>query len=175
MSGTADRRARVRAMGARRSGLRVLAATLATTMLLGVVAQAPAQSGYEEPTRKQWVRQADRICEKPYKRGNRLVDRFGERAEEERWVPAGRLLVRLSKLILGVTDRVAELPRPPDDAEAIQTYIDGEEKGAGLFKDAGRMLKREKVRRAAKLLDRADRIVTRSQKAVKGFGLRECI
>jgi hypothetical protein len=167
---------RLPGMGGMRSGvLRLIVAAIAAAVLLGVAAQAAAQGGYEEPTRKQWVRQADRICEQPYKEGNRIVDRFRELAERERWVPAGRLLMRLGKLVLGVTDRVGELARPPADDEAIQTYLGGEERGAELLKEAGQVLRRKKVRQAAKLLDRSDRIVTRSHKAVDDFGLRECI
>jgi hypothetical protein len=152
-------------------------ASLAVALVLAplLLSSASFGQGYEEPTRKQWVREADNVCEKPYQRGNRLVDRFAKRADRERWVPAGRILVRLSKLILGVVERVGELDRPPADEEAILKWLDAEERGAELFKEAGRKLKREKVRRAAKLLDRSDRIVTKGQKAVKGFGLRECV
>jgi hypothetical protein len=161
-------------MGGRRSAASVAALVIAAALLGGVVAQAAAQ-GYEEPTRRQWVREADMICEKPYKRGNRLINRFEELADRERWAPAGRLLIRVGKLVLGVVDQVAEVPRPPADAGAIQKYLDGEERGAELFKKAGRELVRKEVRQAARLLDRSDRIVTRSHKAVDDFGLKECI
>jgi hypothetical protein len=152
------------------------APALVVLCLLSLLVPAGAAAqGYEEPTRKQWVRDADEICERPYRRGNQIVDRFAKRAERERWVPAGKLLIRLGTLVLGVTDKVGELPRPAEDVEAIQTYLDGEERGAELFREAGRVLKRKKVRQAAKLLDRSDRIVTRSHKAVADFGLKECV
>jgi hypothetical protein len=153
-------------------GASILAAGVALSLAMSTMALG---QGYEEPTRKQWVRQADRICEDPYQRGNRLVDRFGDRTERERWVPAGEILVRLSKLILNVTDRVGELPRPSADVDAIQKYLDGEQRGAELFKEAGRVLKRKKVREAARLLDRSDRVVTRGHEAVDDFGLKKCI
>jgi hypothetical protein len=138
---------------------------------------AASGQGYEdpEPTRREWVRQADDICEEPYRKGNRLVDEFEKLAKKERWARAGGILIRLGKIVLRVVDEVAELPRPPADAKEIRTFLEGEERGAELFKKAGRALKREKVREAARRLDRSERIVTRSQKSVKNFGLRECI
>jgi hypothetical protein len=151
----------------------VAALTLTISLALsGTAAAAPR--GYEEPTREEWVRQADRICEQPYKRGNRLVDRFEKLAERERWGPAGRILNRLGKIVLRVTDEVEELARPPADDEAIQVFVDGEQRGARLHKKAGRVLKREKVRKAAKLLDRSDRASTQAHRAVEDFGLRHC-
>jgi hypothetical protein len=150
----------------------VVVAVLALSLATSPVALG---QGYEETTRKQWVREADDICEGPYERGNRLVDRFRKRADRGKWEPAGDILLRLSRLVLGVVERVGELDRPPADDAAIQRWLDAEERGAELFKKAGKYLKREKVQRAVKLLERSDRIVTKGQKAVKDFGLRECI
>ncbi len=147
-------------------------ALLVLPLLLSSVAIG---GGYEEPTRRQWVRQADDICEKPYKRGNKLVDKFSKRADNERWGPAGEILIQLSKIVHGVIERVAELDSPPADTRPINRWLSAEDRGAHLFEEAGRKLKREKVRKAAKLLDKSDRIVTKGQKQVKDFGLRKCI
>ena len=158
-----------------RAGWTSIAAIAVALSTAAPLALGQGYDGEEPPTRKQWVRQADRICEDPFKRGNRLVDRFAKRADNERWGPAGEILIRLSKLVRRVVDRVSELEPPPADADEIETWLDAEERGAKLFKEAGRELKREKLRRAAKLLERSDKVVTKGHKAVKGFGLKECV
>ena len=162
--------------------LRIRLAAIAVAILVMSLVSSPLAlgqgsvgQGYEETTRKQWVREADDVCERPYKRGNRLVDRFRKRADREKWEPAGEILIRLSNLVLGVLDRVGKLDRPPADDDAIQRWLDAEERGAELFRKAGKDLKRDKVRSAAKLLERSERIVAKGQKQVKGFGLRECV
>jgi hypothetical protein len=146
-------------------------------MALSLVVPAGALGqGYEdEPTRRQWVRDADDICEGPYKRGNKLVGRFSRKAENERWGPAGEILIRLSKIVLGVVERVGDLDRPSADAREIDRWLDAEERGAELFRKAGKELKRDKVRSAAELLERSDRIVAKGQEQVSDFGLRKCI
>jgi hypothetical protein len=157
-----------------RQGPAALASVALLAVLAAIAAPASAQEEYE-PTREQWVEQADAICKQPYQRGNRLVKRFEGEVEKRRLGRAGTFLIRISKIILKVHDGVAEVPRPPADEEAIGAYLNGQKKSGRRTRRAGKLLMQRKIRFAAKLLRKADRASTKGSKAVADFGLRHCL
>jgi len=59
--------------------------------------------------------------------------------------------------------------------EKIAAYLAGERRGAELAKASGQALKKVKVDKAIKLLDRADKVTDKANKNVRGFGLRDCV
>lgn len=135
-----------------------------------------AQGGYDtDPTREQWVEQADAICKRPYKRATDELDRVGPLTKRGRYRTAGRIFIRTARTIFDVNERVAALARPPADSDEIAEYLRFERRGAEISIEIGRAVKQAKVRKANRLIDRANRAFDQSKAAVRGFGLKHCV
>jgi hypothetical protein len=141
-----------------------------------VPAPAAGQDGYEsEPTRGQWVTQADSICKESGRKAKRLLDSIFQAGRKGKVVLAGRRLIRLGRLLLRVVGDVRAVPRPPEDANAIERALDIATRSNRLAIASGRAFTDRKVARGNALYRRGIRVGRKSAKPMKDFGLKHCV
>jgi hypothetical protein len=146
--------------------------------LLALVVAAPssalAAGTGSPPSRLQFVAAADDICEVPYRKGLRLLYRAGVLEGRGDLRSAGRKTMRAGRLFLGVNERVADLERPPADANLIEAWLNRAHEGFVQVVRSGRKLRTGRERSAARLLDRAQRTTRRANKKVAALGFDHC-
>lgn len=154
----------------RRGALTALAAAL-----LAIPAAAAAQDGYEtDPTREQFVAEADPLCKKANAKTARIFKPIEKLVRKGELRAAGRKLIRGERIQLRLVGRLSEIDRPPADASTIGSWLRLTKRGIRTSIEAGRELKREKLRRAARTLDRADELFKKGARKVRGFGFKYC-
>jgi hypothetical protein len=143
---------------------------------LAVPAAAGAQGGgYDtDPTREQFVAQADPKCKRANKKSNKQFAPVRKLVRKGKYRAAGEKLIRGEEFQVKLYRKLRKLERPPDDAKRIGKWLRALEDGSDVWIDAGRDLKRKRFRAADAGLEEADEIFRKARKKVKGFGFRFC-
>jgi hypothetical protein len=143
--------------------------------MLLLPAAVAAQGGYEtDPTRKMFVAEADPLCRDANKRSQKLFDPIEKLVRKGKLKEAGRKLIKGERIQLALNRDLAELDRPPADAKLIGRWLAITKRGVKTSIDAGRDLRDEKLRRAARKLEEADELFTKANRKVRGFGFESC-
>lgn len=147
----------------------------AVCVALAVPAAAAAQGGYDpDPTREQFVAQADPMCREANAKSARLFAPVEKLVRKGKHRKAGGRLVRGERVQLDLIAELRELDRPAADAKRIGKWLRLGEDGGQTVVEAGRVLKRGRVGKAAGLLDDSEEIFAQARRQVKGFGFRYC-
>jgi hypothetical protein len=142
---------------------------------LAVPAIAAAQGDYEtDPTREQFVAQADPKCERANDKTARQFKPVRKLVRKGRYTAAGEKLIRGEKFQLELYDKLAKLDRPPADAKTIGRWLRTLEDGSRTWIKAGKDLKKKRFRAADTGLEEADAIFRKARKKVRGFGFSFC-
>jgi hypothetical protein len=142
---------------------------------VAVPALAGAQGGYEtDPTREQFVAQADPKCKRANARTNKEFKPVEKLVRKGKYKAAGEALIRGEEYQLRLYRKLGNLDRPPADAKTIGKWLRGLKDGSEVWIDAGRDLKKKRFKAASAGLDEADAIFKKANKKVKGFGFRFC-
>jgi len=151
------------------------AAVIAGVVAAVIPAGALAQGGYDtDPTREQWVEQADALCKESNRTTIPLVKDFFEAGENGKAVRAGRLLIRASRLFIALLEDIAEVPRPPADANRIGKWTDLAMTSNRIFIRAGRAFTDRKVERGNEIYQKGTKITPKLVKLERPFKFRHC-
>jgi hypothetical protein len=150
-------------------------ATIIIAAVLALPAWAAAQGGYDtDPTREQFVAQADPKCKRANARSNKEFKPVEKLVKKGKYKAAGEALIRGEEYQVKLYKKLGKLDRPPDDAKAIGKWLRGLEAGSETWIDAGEDLKKKRFKAAGAGLDEADAQFRKAAKKVKGFGFRFC-
>jgi hypothetical protein len=148
---------------------------VALAALLALPAFAAAQGGYDtDPTREEFVAQADPKCKKANAKSNKEFETVEKLVKKGKYKAAGEALVKGEEFQLKLYKKVGKLDRPPDDAKTIGKWLKGLKAGSKTWVDAGKDLKKKKFKAAGAGLDEAEKQFKKANKKVKGFGFRFC-
>lgn len=148
------------------SGLAIVLCTLA-------VPTAATAGG--EPTRADYVRQADAICKPANERSQALFDRGDRLIERGRESAGANLFIRAYRDLIDVArDELRRLPPPPADARRVDRWLDLEIAAAATLVKGWRQFKKGDIERAIELGVRGERLHDRAHRAIKGFDFRSC-
>jgi hypothetical protein len=143
--------------------------------LLAAPAVAAGQGGYDtDPTREEFVAQADPKCKRANAKSNKQFDPVEKLVRKGKYKAAGEKLVRGEEYQLKLYKKLGKLDRPPADAKRVGKWLRGLEDGSKVWIDAGKDLKRKKFKAAGAGLDEAAKLFKKANKKVKGFGFRFC-
>jgi hypothetical protein len=156
-------------------GHRGRTALAAVALVLAVPAIAAAQGGYDtDPTREQWVAQADRECKDAGPRFHALVRKVSKAGKQGKAVKYGHALVRLARFLLGVRQELAELRRPPADSELIQKWIDTSIKADRAAVRSGKAYVHGNIGRARSAFKKAGKLSKKAFKIGRPFHFEHC-
>lgn len=142
---------------------------------LALPALAGAQGGYDtDPTREQFVAEADPKCERANARSSRHFKRVEKLVRKERYRAAGAKLIRGEKIQLELYRDLGKIDRPPADARTIGRWLRTLEEGSRTSIGAGKDLKKKRFRAAGAGLEDAEKIFRKARKKVRGFGFSDC-
>ena len=142
---------------------------------VAVPALAAAQGGYDtDPTRDQFVAQADPKCKRANARSNREFKPVEKLVRKGKYKAAGEALIRGEEYQLKLYKKLGNLDRPPADAKTIGKWLRGLKAGSETWIDAGRQLKKKRFKAASAGLDEAGELFKKARKKVRGFGFQYC-
>ncbi|HEX6116181.1 MAG TPA: hypothetical protein VFY99_03715 [Solirubrobacterales bacterium] len=142
---------------------------------LAVPAFAAAQGGYDtDPTREQFVAQADPKCKRANAKSNREFQPVEKLVKKGKYKAAGERLIRGEEYQLELYRKLGKLDRPPADAKTIGKWLRTLKEGSQTWIGAGKDLKKKKFKAAGAGLEDAEALFKKARKKVKGFGFRYC-
>ncbi len=147
---------------------------LIAVLLAAAPAGALAQGGGEAPTRPEYVAEADRICEVPYRKSIRTFAKADALKRDGDYVRGGKKTIRSGKYALEANERLEELVRPSADARLLGVWIDMNHDSFDQLVKAGKALKAKKPGKWETLVDRSRHTARRANKKVVGFGFNHC-
>ena len=143
--------------------------------LLALPAVAGAQGGYDtDPTREQFVAQADPKCKRANAKSNKQFKPVEKLVRKGKYKAAGEKLIRGEEYQLKLYRKLGELDRPPADATTIGKWLRGLKKGSKAWIGAGKDLKKKRFKAVGAGLDEAEKEFKKARKKVKGFGFEYC-
>ena len=117
---------------------------LIVAALLALLAVAPPprsrRAPGDPPSRAEFVEDADRICEVPFRKGLRLLGRADVQSGQGDYVPAGKKTIRAGRMFLEVNERIAAMTPPTADARLIEAWLNGTHDGFAQVVKSGRKL-----------------------------------
>ena len=125
------------------------------------------------PTRGPVHRQADPICLEAKDDLAAAVKAATRALKRDQFKRAGNKYIRSANILADATERLAVLPRPPQDAALLQQWIDNLRTQVEITKKLGRAIK-NKSRRVNKLLRQVQRAAEDSTTIVAGYGFQHC-
>lgn len=150
-------------------------AAFALALALAIPVTAAAQGGYEtNPTREEFVAQADPRCERANDKTARQFKPVRKLVRKGKYRAAGEKLIRGEEFQLELYGKLAKLDRPPADAKTVGRWLRTLEDGSRTWIKAARDLKKKRFRAADAGLEEADAIFRKARKKVKGFGFSFC-
>jgi hypothetical protein len=153
--------------------VRLSAAT--AILCLALPALAGAQGGYDtDPTREQWVAEAESLCKDANPRSHKLIDKFIRNARRGHPVVAGRTLITLARHLLELIDEVSAIERPPADAGRIDRWLGVETRSNRVAIKSGRAAMKEKIGRANALFNRSARLGHKGERISRVFDFEHC-
>jgi hypothetical protein len=159
----------------RRSVARIASIAGVAIVALALPALAGAQGGYDtDPTREQWVRQADAICKDSNDRTIPLVKAFFKAGEKGKAVKAGRLLVRATRLFIALLEDIGEIQTPPADATRIEKWVNLAIRSNRIFMRAGRAFTDREVARGNRIYRKGTKLTPKLVKLERPFDFKHC-
>jgi hypothetical protein len=159
-------------------GFAPVPASLAALAILGPAAvPALAQDDGDEPpppTRAEYVAQADPICREATRKSAPYFRKVGKLVREDRLVAAGRNLIRGERIQLRAGRELAELEPPPADADRIERWLSLVQRGVRRAIRSGQWLTRGNLDRAARILERANRLFAKGRRQVRSIDFEVC-
>ncbi|MGI8461546.1 MAG: hypothetical protein ACR2OC_07935 [Solirubrobacterales bacterium] len=153
---------------------RLAKATVTVAILVAVwPALAPAQTT-TGPSREDFAAAADQICEQPYRKAFRRLNRAGRLKDRGFEVKAGKTLVGAGSVTLLALKRVGRLDRPVEDADRIARWLDEMRPGVRFLNKSGRALADHHPERSKRLLKKSNRKVRRAKRIVSDLGMEIC-
>jgi hypothetical protein len=150
-------------------GLLVLGATMLGTIPL--VAASPALA---QPTRDQYIAQADPICAATNQAAARALRGVFSDLRHLRWVKAAGKFQRAGALFSGGTEQIAALEPPVADSSLIATWVASLRAQVRIVNHVVLALASFDVGRVYKLFKRLERASSRSGAIVEGYGFQAC-
>jgi hypothetical protein len=150
----------------------LLLAAVAACLLLPTLA---AGQGYEtDPTRDQFVAQADPKCKRANAKSNKQFKPVEKLVKKGKYKAAGEKLIRGEEYQLKLYKQLGKLDRPPADAKTIGKWLKGLKQGSKSWVGAGKDLKKKKFKAVGAGLEEAEALFKKASKKVKGFGFQYC-
>jgi hypothetical protein len=143
-------------------------------VFLAVSSTVPSVDG-AQPSRAEFVADAERICEVPVRKGLRLLYRGLSLEEDGAYVRAGKKVVRAGRLWLTMNRRLGKLEPPASDARLIEVWLTDSRRGFTNVVAGGKALKAKRLERSDRLLGRANRTVRRANEKVRPLGFDHCV
>jgi hypothetical protein len=157
-----------------RTGRNTFIALLSVLAVLPALAAAQDEGYDPDPTREQFVAQADPKCKKANKKSNKEFKPVEKLVKKGKYKAAGEQLIRGEEYQLKLYKKLGKLDRPPRDAKTIGKWLRGLKGGSKTWIGAGKDLKKKKFRAAGAGLEDAEKAFKKANKKVKGFGFQYC-
>ena len=157
----------------------------AALLTIGVAAVPPAHAA---STHAEYIAQVDPICQTFVRPENKAAKAYYKNYKEwvrrlskgtlKGWVRqtkrTGRSLRRFIQIDANLTDQIAAVPAPAEDAETVGTWLDYRNKAERYAYSAANAFLAFKFERFYKQLARANKATARGIRTISGFGFQVC-
>lgn len=148
---------------------------LCLALLAALLVVVPVAAFAEEPTREEYVREVDLICQKNEKANSRILNGVKKQVtKKHELVPAGKRFIKASSSFGRAVTEIAAVPQPIADQAKLKTWIKDLQSEKSQLLEIGKALKSEKTGRANKLAVDLQHTNRQANNTVFSFEFKYC-
>jgi hypothetical protein len=134
----------------------------------------PVSQALAQPTRSDYIAQADSICVSGLEGQSRALRGFLSDVKKGRLKKAARKFQRAGSAFSGGVDQLAALSPPPEDSSMIASWLESLRAQVPIINNYAKALAKGKGLRVLNLGGQLQRASAQSQQIVRGYGFQVC-